>query len=118
MRRGPKPAKSKEAKHPVTPKSPKNDGARLSDRDKQLAEARAQQAATAEILRVIGASQTDPRPVFDAIMRSAVRLCEGLFGGVFRVDGDMLHMVADHNLSPEARAVYGQVFPMALINSR
>ena len=113
MGRGPKPAKG-ETKPAVASKSPKNDGARGRDLDKEIAEARAQQAATAEILRVIGASPTDTQPVFDAIMRSAVQLCEGLFGGVFRVDGDMLHMVADHNHSPEARAVYRQVFPMAL----
>jgi GAF domain-containing protein len=70
--------------------------------------------ATSEILQVISRSPTDVQPVFDAIIRSAVQLCEGVFGGLFRVDGDMLHMVADHNYTPEARAVYQQVFPMAL----
>ena len=38
---------------------------------------RAQQAATADILRVISGSVTDTQPVFDAIVQS----CRRLFGG-------------------------------------
>ena len=47
MGRGPKPAKSREAKAPVTRKAPKNDSARVQDLGKRLAEAQEQQAATA-----------------------------------------------------------------------
>ena len=36
-----------------------------------------QQTATAEILRVIASSPTDVQPVFDTIVQSAVRLCDG-----------------------------------------
>jgi len=39
MPRGPKPAKSKEAKPPVARKSPKDDGARVGDLETRLAEA-------------------------------------------------------------------------------
>jgi hypothetical protein len=39
MGRGGKPAKSKEAKPPVAHKSPKDDGARVHDLEKRLAEA-------------------------------------------------------------------------------
>jgi hypothetical protein len=38
--------------------------------EKKLAEAREQQAATSEILRVIATSPTDVQPVFDTIVRS------------------------------------------------
>src|SRR5262245_57668748 len=58
------------------------------------AEAQEQQAATAEILRVISSSPTDAQPVFDVIVRSAVRLCDGLFGSVFRFDGELMHLAA------------------------
>src|SRR5262245_45789211 len=39
MSRGPKPAKSNEAKPPVTRESPKNESARVRDLEKRLAEA-------------------------------------------------------------------------------
>ena len=42
-----------------------------------LETAREQQAATAEILRLIASSPDDTRPVFDAIARHTVRLCGG-----------------------------------------
>src|SRR4030095_9076727 len=54
MGRGPKPAKSKEAKPPVTRASPKDDGARAHDLEQQLAKARAQQAATAGVFGGVG----------------------------------------------------------------
>ena len=35
--------------------------------------------------------------VFDAIVESAVRLCEARFGAIFRLDNGLLHLVAHHN---------------------
>ena len=77
----------------------------LQQKNRALAEAHAnvtealeQQTATSEILGVISSSPTDIQPVFDAIVRSAVKLCNGLFGAVFQFDGERLHLVAHHNL--------------------
>ncbi len=121
MRRGPKPAKSKEAKPPGARKSPKNDGARVRDLEKRLAEAlrrekeaQEQQAATAEILRVISSSPSDTQPVFDAIAQSAVRLCDAVFGAVYRVAGGQIHMVAQTGIGPEGLARAQRLFPMPL----
>src|SRR5215471_3220724 len=63
-------------------------------------EAREQQAATAEILRVIRRSPSDVQPVFETIVRNAVALCGGLFSNVFRFDGELLHYVTSHNVGP------------------
>ena len=46
----------------------------IADLERKLAESVAQQAATSEFLRVISQSPTDARPVFDAIVLTAVRL--------------------------------------------
>src|SRR5262245_14012588 len=118
MRRGAKPAKSKEAKRPLARKSPKDDSARVRDLEKRLAEAlrdkaeaQEQQAAAAEILRVIASSPADVQPVFDTIVASAVRLCDGLFSALFRFDGELMHQVAQHNYTPEALEAAQRIFP-------
>jgi two-component system, NtrC family, sensor kinase len=67
--------------------------------------------ATGEILRVISSSPTDVQPVFDTIVRSAVALCEGLFSTLFQFDGELLHILAVHNTTPEALEVLHSAYP-------
>jgi signal transduction histidine kinase len=96
MRRGPKPAKSRaESKLSVTRRS-KDDDARIRDLERQLAEAQEQQTATSEILRVIRSSPTDLQPVLDAVAKSAARLCASYDASIFRLDGEVLRLVAHH----------------------
>ena|SRR2546427_5312871 len=64
---------------------------------RSLSEALEQQTATSEILRVISGSPTDTQPVFDTIVQSAVRLCNGFFGNVLRYDGHVVSMAAEHH---------------------
>ncbi len=66
----------------------------LQAKNADLTEALEQQTATSEVLRVISSSPTDVQPVFDAIVESAVRLCETMAGALLRFDGDTLHPAA------------------------
>jgi GAF domain-containing protein len=67
--------------------------------------------ANSEILRVIASSPTDVQPVFDAIVESAARLCDGVFGGLVRFDGELMHLAATHNWTHEAADVARRLFP-------
>src|SRR5262249_26562646 len=77
----------------------------------ELGERNRDLTATGEILRVISRSPTDVQPVFDTIVRSAVRLCDGLFSSLFQFDGELLHQVAQHNYTPEAAEEARRVWP-------
>src|SRR5262249_14281850 len=81
--------------------------ARTSD----LTESLEQQTATAEGLSVISRSLTDVQPVFDMIAESALRLCEAQFCFVYRFDGQLLHFVAHHGLTPDVLEMNRRAFP-------
>src|SRR5262249_24988316 len=84
------------------------EGARLP---RQVNEAREQQIATADVLKVISGSPTDVQPVFDMIAESARRLCDGQFCFVYRFDGQLLHFVAHHSLTPEVFEMNRRAWP-------
>src|SRR5262249_1184791 len=71
----------------------------------QVTESLEQQTATSEILKVISSSPTDEKPVFDAIARSTVRLCEGARSTVWRPEGDLLRCVARYEMTPDGQVV-------------
>src|SRR5262245_52319068 len=77
-------------------------------------EALEQQAATSDILRVISTSPTDVQSVFTAIVKSAVKLCDTLTSCVWRFDGELIHLVAHHNMPPEVLKVYQETYPLPL----
>src|SRR5262245_56782514 len=61
---------------------------------RELAEAREQQAATAEILKAISNSPSDPNRVFRDIAASATRLCDGHSAAIVRLASDQLVFLA------------------------
>ena len=74
----------------------------VSGPSKDLKEAREQQAATAEILKVIASSPDDVQPVFEAIVASADRLIGGFSTAVYRVIVGSVHLAAFTPTNPAA----------------
>ena len=85
-----------------------------------LAMERDRQAAISEVLSLVSHVDTDPQPVFDAIVRSALHLCRGRVANVYLSDGDMVHRVAHNYLTggsthaSEALARAIQAYPRPL----
>ncbi len=112
MRRGAKPTKPKvKGNPPVARQSLKDEGSRVRDLEKRLAEALEQQTAMSEILRVISSSRTDVQPVFEAIARSATALCEADLSGLYPFDGHLIHFGAQHGRTPEEIDAARRAFP-------
>jgi signal transduction histidine kinase len=84
----------------------------LQEKNKTLSESLDQQTATSDILRVISGSPTDVHPVFTTILRNAVQLSGARRGGLFRFDGELIHLVAHYNQPPEALASLQKTYPM------
>jgi GAF domain-containing protein len=121
-RAGGEPVKTRRSKT-VTPKrlnAPKvrGRGTHAPDQDKEIArvirelnEAREQQDATADVLKVIRSSPANVQPVFDMIAESAARLCQAQFCFVYQFDGQLLHFVAHHSLTAEVLEINRRAYP-------
>ena len=74
-----------------------------------------QQTATSEILRAMSASPPAVQPVFDAIVRSGLRLLHGYSASMMLLrEGESLDLVAYTSTSAEADASLVHIFPMPL----
>src|SRR5439155_13259654 len=86
----------------------------LQASNRELTTALDTQTATSDILRVISRSQTDPQPVFDAIMVSAVRLLRANASVLTRVSGDQLELVALTSAGDAGDAAVRAAYPLPL----
>src|SRR5262245_4488192 len=67
---------------------------------RELDEARGQQTATAEVLKVISGSTFDLQTVFDTVAENAVRSCGAERAYIFQFDGELLRAIAAYNVAP------------------
>jgi hypothetical protein len=89
-----------------------DDATRIRQLEAELRQAREQQAATSEILRVISSSPTDVQPVFDAIVSSARRLLDAAGANVARLVGDELHLAAFTTMGQAGDDAIRATYPM------
>src|SRR5262245_25110738 len=77
--------------------------------NRELEEAREQQIATSEVLKVISSLPGELVPVFNAMLENATRICQARFGTLHLYDGDVFRRVALHNPPPEFAMRLGEV---------
>ena len=103
--------KTTKTKRRIAPAATRVKRRSVSDPSKDLKEAREQQAATAEILKVIASSPDDVQPVFEAIVANADRLIGGFSTGVYRFVGGICHLEAFTPVNPAADEMMRARFP-------
>src|SRR5262249_4877625 len=67
---------------------------------RELDDAREQQTATAEVLKIISTSPTELQPALEVVARSAARFCEAENVTIFELDGQALRMAAHWGALP------------------
>jgi two-component system, NtrC family, sensor kinase len=72
----------------------------LDTRTRERDEALEQQAATAEVLKVISSSTGKLEPVFQTILENSITICEAKFGMFWLREGHNFRCVALHGTSP------------------
>ena len=83
-------------------------------RTRDLSKSLEQQTATSEVLKVISSSPGELKPVFEAILESATRICEAKFGNLFLYADNSFRIAAQKN-APSAYAERWRQRPVIVV---
>jgi two-component system, NtrC family, sensor kinase len=106
--------KTANIKRRVAPAAAPREPGSVSDFAKELKEAREQQAATANILKIIASSPDDVQPVFQAIAERSNHLVRGFATTVVSILDDVVHLSAFTPTTPVADAALRAFYPRPL----
>src|ERR1700674_5585520 len=73
---------------------------KVDERTRELSEPLEQQTATSEVLQVISSSPGELEPVFETMLRNAVRICGAKFCNLWLRDGDFVRIGATYGAPP------------------
>jgi len=86
---------------------------KLDRQTRELDEAHEQQAATSEVLEIIGHSTFDLQRVLESLLEKAVRLCGADRGFIFTQDGDGYRLAANYGHSAEFVEKIAKRYPIS-----
>ncbi len=86
---------------------------KLDRQTRELNEAHEQQAATSEVLEIIGHSTFDLQRVLESLLEKAVRLCGADRGFIFTQDGDVYRLAANYGHSAEFVEKIAKRYPIS-----
>jgi two-component system, NtrC family, sensor kinase len=74
---------------------------KAAELQKQLSVALRELAASSEVLKIISSSPGQLAPVFQAILKHAIRICDAKFGHLVLMAGNRFFVAAEANMPPE-----------------
>ena len=114
----PRRSKKRSGNKPRSAEAGRKTVARLT---RELSDALEQQAATAEVLRIVSSSPGELDPVFQTILANATRLCEASYGAMWLREGDSFRNAAFYGALEAAyveqwkSATVGRTAPMGRV---